>query len=223
MRLVDDRTTTARIRDAAITEFAANGVPATSVRTIATTAGVSPGLVIHHFGSKEELRHACDEYVAGVIRELKGTAMAAGAGFDMTAAIRSWDTDVPLAKYLAKTLVDGSPHVADLVDEMAGDAIAYVEAGVGTGLIKPSDYPEERAAVLLIWSLGALVLHEHLERLIGVDITADLSANPKAISPYVAPILELYSNGFLTETATQLMSEALVDAPTKPNQEKRPT
>lgn len=220
MRSTDDRTTTARIRDAAITEFAAKGVAATSVRTIATRAGVSPGLVIHHFGSKEDLRVACDEHITAIIRELKGTAMAAGGGFDITAALRSWDTGVPAANYLARTLVDGSPHVAELVDEMVGDAITYVETGVEAGLIKPSDYPRERAAILVIWSLGALVLHEHLERLIGVDITADLSTDPKAISPYMAPILELYSNGFLTETTVQLMSEAFVDAPVGTQQEK---
>ncbi len=220
MRLTDDRTTTARIRDAAITEFASKGVEATSVRTIAARADVSPGLIIHHFGSKEDLRVACDEYITAIIRELKGTAMAAGAGFDMTAAIRSWNGEVPIAKYLARTLVDGSPHVAELVDEMTNDAVTYVNTGVENGLIKPSDYPKERAAILMIWSLGALVLHEHLERLIGVDITADLSHDPKAMSPYMAPILELYSNGFLTETTVQLMSEAFVDAPAGTDQEK---
>ena len=87
MRSVDDRTTAARIRDAAIAQFAANGVAATSVRSIAATAGVSAGSVIHHFGSKENLRNACDEHVAAMIRDLKGGAMAAGGGFDIAAAL----------------------------------------------------------------------------------------------------------------------------------------
>jgi AcrR family transcriptional regulator len=219
MRSRDDRTTTARIRDAAITEFAANGVDGTSIRTIATSAGVSAGLVIHHFGSKEGLRVACDEYVAGIIREVKGGAMASGGGFDVTAAFRTVG-EIPAAKYLARTLVDGSPHVAELVDEIANDAMKYVATGVDTGMIKPSDYERERAAILTIWGLGALVLHEHLERLIGVDITADFSNDPKAVSSYMAPILEIYANGFLTETTVELMSEAFVNAPKDPHQEK---
>jgi hypothetical protein len=148
--------------------------------------------------------------------------MAAGGGFDITAAIRSWDTDVPLAKYLARTIVDGSPQVAQLVDEIVGDAVAYIATGVETGLIKPSRYPQERAAILTIWSLGALVLHEHLERLIGVDITSDISGNPTAISAYVAPILEIYSNGFITEPTERLMTAALVDGPAETEQEKEP-
>ncbi len=58
----EDLTTRARIRDAAVLRFGREGFGA-SVRTVAADAGVSPGLVIHHFGSKDGLRAACDEYV----------------------------------------------------------------------------------------------------------------------------------------------------------------
>ncbi|MBA2317802.1 MAG: TetR family transcriptional regulator, partial [Euzebyales bacterium] len=42
-----DRTGRARIRDAAIACFAANGVAGTSLKTIAAAAGLSPALVVH--------------------------------------------------------------------------------------------------------------------------------------------------------------------------------
>jgi AcrR family transcriptional regulator len=219
MRSSNDRTTAARIRDAAITEFAANGIDGTSVRTIATTAEVSPGLVIHHFGSKDNLRVACDEYVAGIIRDVKGGAMASGGGFDVTAAFRTVG-DIPASKYLARTLVDGSPHVAELLDEVVNDAVDYLATGVETGMIKPSNHERGRAAILVVWGLGALVLHEHLDRLIGVDITADFSKDPKAVSAYMAPILEIYAEGLLTETTVQLMSEAFVNVSPDTSQEK---
>jgi hypothetical protein len=145
--------------------------------------------------------------------------MASGGGFDVAAAFRAV-ADIPAAKYLARTLVDGSTHVAELVDEMVNDAVEYIAAGVETGMIKPSDNERDRAVILMIWGLGALVLHQHLERLIGVDITADFSQNPKAVSAYMAPILEIYSNGFLTETTIQLMSDAFLDVPPQAAQEK---
>jgi AcrR family transcriptional regulator len=221
MRSSDDRTTVARIRDAAITEFAANGVAGTSIRTIAAAAGVSPGLVIHHFGSKDELRVECDKHVATVIRELKSGAMAAGASFDPLAAMRAQHSGPPVAKYIARTLVDGSPHVAEIVDEMVADAEKYMEIGVGSGMIEPTRYPKERAAILTMWSLGALVLHEHLERQIGVDITADFRDDPKAATAYMAPALEI-AGGFITDTTVQLMSDAFV-ATEQENQEKETT
>ena len=50
-----DRTAKARIRDAAIECYAFHGDDCTA-RMVAEKAGVSPGLVIHHFGSMEGLR-----------------------------------------------------------------------------------------------------------------------------------------------------------------------
>ena len=215
----DDRTAISRIRDAAITEFATNGVDGTSIRKIATSADVSPGLVMHHFGSKDRLRVACDEYIASMLRDVKGEAMESGGGFDVMAAFRSVG-DLPAAKYLARTLVDGSPHVAELVDEIVGDAVKYMATGVETGMVKPTEDERGRAAILTIWGLGTLVLHEHLERLIGVDITADFSDDPEAASAYMAPVLEIYGQGVFTETTVQLMQEAFADATPENDQEK---
>lgn len=206
--VIDDRTAKARIRDVAIGIFAEQGMAATTVRKVASAAGVSPGLVMHHFGSMEGLRMACDEHVIAVIRDLKSGAMAAGAAFDPLAALRSQQSGPPFAKYLARTLVDESPHVAELVDELVTDAVGYVETGVQNGMLTPSKYPHERAAILTVWSLGALVLHEHLARLIGIDITEPLD-HPQAAASYVAPVLEILS-GFLTDTTVEMMSEAFV-------------
>lgn len=62
----EDLTAAARIRNAALEAFAADGVAATSIRDVAKRAGVSPGLVQHHFTNKDTLKRAVDEYVARV-------------------------------------------------------------------------------------------------------------------------------------------------------------
>lgn len=211
MRSADDRTALARIRDVAIAEFANNGVAGTSVRAIARSAGVSPGLVMHHFGSKDALRTACDKHVAAVIRRLKTEAMSAGASVDPIAAVRAHAEGPPLAKYLARTLIDGSPHVAELVDELVSDAEEYMEAGVASGMLKPTARPRERAALLTMWSLGALVLHEHVDRIMGVDITTDLGLDPAAGAPYVGAAVEILGEGLLTESAVGLIQSAFPD------------
>ncbi|SPL95857.1 Transcriptional regulator, TetR family [[Actinomadura] parvosata subsp. kistnae] len=74
----EDLTTRARIRDAAMTLFAEQGVKATTIRGIAEAAKVSPGLVQHHFGTKEALRLACDEYVLTYIRAQVGAGVTDG-------------------------------------------------------------------------------------------------------------------------------------------------
>jgi AcrR family transcriptional regulator len=203
-----DRTTRARIRDAALRRFAASGVDATSVRTIAGDAGVSPGSVIHHFGSKDALRVACDEHVAALIREQKRTAMAAGAGLDPLAAFRTYEEGPPLLAYLARTLTDGSPHVAELIDEMVRDAVDYMAQGEASGLLRPSEDPHGRAAVLMLWSLGAVVLHEHAERLLGVDLLGD----PAATERYSLPAMEILGRGIFTPEADEQLRERVTEA-----------
>jgi hypothetical protein len=93
------------------------------------------------------------------------------------------------------------------VDELVSDARAYIATGVETGMIRPSEYPRERAAILTIWMLGGLVLHEHLKRLIGVDITTDFSQDPEAMSSYAIPAVDILG-GFITETYRELVGEA---------------
>ena len=59
-----DLTARATIRNAALRLFADRGHDAVTVREIATQAGVSPALVVHHFGSKDGLRAEVDAFAA---------------------------------------------------------------------------------------------------------------------------------------------------------------
>src|SRR5690606_4981260 len=130
------RTTRARIRDAALARFAAEGVGKATIKAIAADAGVSAQLVVHHFGSKDGLAGACDEYVRDKIREQKQSAMAAGpAAADLFQTLRDRQDDGAVLAYLARRLVDDSPHVDRLVDEAVEDAVAYSEEGVRSGFL----------------------------------------------------------------------------------------
>ena len=59
-----DLTARATIRNAALRLFGERGPDAVTVREIATQAGVSPALVLHHFGSKDGLRAEVDAFAA---------------------------------------------------------------------------------------------------------------------------------------------------------------
>lgn len=204
----DDRTTKARIRDAAIWEIAERPVGSPTVRDIAASAGVSPGSVIHHYGSMEGLHQACNDHVAAVIRAYKRDAISHSDGFDILATLRGV-SDLPLVGYLAKAAVRDSAMAAELIDELVEDAVAYTEEGVEAGTILPSDNPRGRATILLLWSLGGLLLHDHLERLLGVDITdPHVLASPDA-EAYIAPAVEIMSNGILTDSYADQIRRAL--------------
>ena len=65
------RRTEARILDAASQIFLAAGYERTTIRAVASAAGVDAGLVMHYFGSKQELfRRVID---AAPVPEVSGT------------------------------------------------------------------------------------------------------------------------------------------------------
>ena len=68
-----------RLLDAAVACFAADGIAATSLRSIALNAGVTPALVNYYFGSKEQLLAAfVDERIAPAVQVLRESLLEAG-------------------------------------------------------------------------------------------------------------------------------------------------
>ncbi|WP_019631925.1 TetR/AcrR family transcriptional regulator [Actinomadura atramentaria] len=168
MHTEDDLTARARIRDAALREFAEHGVKGATIRGIARAAGVSPGLVQHHFGTKDGLRAACDEYTVDVIRTVKRDALDHGVEDPGVLGV-AVAIGLPIQRYLARSLVDGSPGAAALFDDSVAVTTDLLDQGSG-GLNRPdTDDLPGYAAVLTAMSFGLVVLHEHLGRALGAD------------------------------------------------------
>jgi AcrR family transcriptional regulator len=69
-----------RLLDAAVLCFAADGVAATSLRSIALKAGVTPALVNYYFGSKQQLLDAfIAERLTPVVQTLRESLLEAGS------------------------------------------------------------------------------------------------------------------------------------------------
>jgi len=120
-RLVKTLPSSARIRDAALEGFARGGVEATSIRDVATAAGVSPGLVQHHFPTKAALREAVDEHVLAIATETfrdfpnadSATEIQRELGDRVTAIIR----DHPIMlRYVSRSICDGEEAGLRLFD-----------------------------------------------------------------------------------------------------------
>ena len=169
MRSVDDVTAAARIRDAALALFPQNGFEKTTVRAIAEAAAVSPALVLHHFGSKDGLRQACDRHVIERIRTMKTEAIESDRLTDSSMMAEGFQMAGPLMRYAAWALTTGSPAAADLFDDFVSQSAHLIELAARHGAMEPSPDPQARAAVQLAMQMGALVMQEHLGRALGVD------------------------------------------------------
>lgn len=177
--------------------FGRQGVRGTSLKSIASLAEVSPALVIHHYGTKEGLREACDEHVVRSIRDTKSRAMAEGPGADLVSMASRMDEGRAVLRYLARVLVEGSPHLDALMDDLVESALDYTAEAERAGMVRPADDPRARMVVLTLWSMGVLVLHEQLHRMLGADV---LGEGGDAL-PYLRPASEILTHGVLTDQA----------------------
>lgn len=193
-----DLTTAARIRDAAIEVFGDEGFQV-GVRAIAKAAGVSPGLVNHHFGSKDGLRAACDERVLQLIRDEKVKALTAGSvAKGMLAALAEIEVYGPLVAYMVRSLQAGGPMALSLFDHMAEDAEVYIQQGVEAGTIKPSRDPAARARYLMTLNVGATLLWMQMHQKPGEKLDFR-KAIRELTEELTAPALEFYTQGILTD------------------------
>ncbi|MFC5815205.1 TetR/AcrR family transcriptional regulator [Nonomuraea harbinensis] len=164
----EDLTARARIRDAALAEFAERGFKGATLKAVADAAGVSVGLVQHHFGSKEGLREACDAHVRAT---MMGAAGQVQDGVEVTPDVIQgmYEANELSVRYLARALAEGWGVAAVLFDEGADAAERFLMENW------PDDFPpheskvRERAAVMAAMHLSTIVLHAHLSRRMGVD------------------------------------------------------
>ena len=168
-----DLTARARIRDAALEQFAEHGFEGATIRGIAEAAGVSPGLVQHHFGSKAGLRRACDDAVLELVRrKLRATQDGEITNPGFLAAL--YAAGRPLVRYLARAAVERSPAAATLLDEIVAGTEAFLTMTWPERFLRGSRRTRDAAAVLVAQSTGSLVLHEHLARQMGLDPATDV-------------------------------------------------
>ena len=191
----DDRTAVARIRDTAIEQWGEHGFNV-GLRSIAEAAGVSAALVIHHFGSKEGLRKACDDYIAEEIRTGKAASMETRDPADWFAQMAAVESYAPMMAYLVRSMQSGSELAKMLWRKMVDNAEQYLEEGVRSGLLKPSRDPRARARYLGITGGGSFFLYLQMH-----DTPTDLRAVLRDYTEeMILPALELYTHGLMTDS-----------------------
>jgi len=198
----DDRTTRAVIRDEALRLFAERGPDAVTVRQIAAAAGVSPGLVIHHFGSKDGLREAVDAHVlamfGAMLAELTtGDLYEPGAAGSLAEAVmKHLPPGSPVPGYLRRLLLAGGDSGRELFRRLYQGSQAALDAMARAGLAARGADPEVRAAILMSNDLAVLLLREHLAGVLGTD---PLSA--AGMARWGREMLAIYAAGLLATPA----------------------
>jgi AcrR family transcriptional regulator len=141
------RRTETRILDAATRIFFAAGYDRTTIRAVASAAGVDAGLVMHYFGSKQELfRRVID---AAPLPEI--SAAPEQAAEQLLASLASRLANEPAASLTLMRSMLTNPEAASA----ASTAIARYQAQIARAI--PADDADLRAAIISAITLGIMV------------------------------------------------------------------
>ena len=200
--VIDDGDLTARatIRNAALRLFADRGPDAVTVREIAKQAGVSPALVLHHFGSKDGLRAEVDAFAAqafdaileAVPNEELADMLAGGAaqGSLAEAFVRGFPPGSPLPGYLRRLLLTNDPAGAALFGRWYAATRRLLDVLGQMGVARPSADPDIRAAFFLVNDLALILLRNQIATAIGAD-----PLTPKGIERWAREASIVYAEG----------------------------
>jgi AcrR family transcriptional regulator len=164
----EESSTTERIRNAALKSFATYGTSATSLRSVAAAAGVSVGLVQHHFANKAGLIKAVDDHVLGLVIAAIAPPVP-GPPADSIAEMGTRVTRIvaeqpDIVDYLGRALIDGSPLGTTIFDTLAAFGIARWTQRDERAETRPDTDITWAALNALVLPLGTIILRGHIER-----------------------------------------------------------
>ncbi|MGV0594963.1 helix-turn-helix domain-containing protein [Mycolicibacterium porcinum] len=187
-----DLTARARIRDAAMRLYAEHGAGrATTIRAVAAEAGVTAGLVSHHFGTKQALRDACDAYVIDYLRGVVAEAVDHRKLADPAYLDSTFQRGLVVMRYLSRALADGSPTATVLFDDIVALTEQYLIDHPAQHSPERTNDTRSQAAVMVAMRLGMWVLSDHLVRALGAD-----SMNSQTMSRIGAALGDVLSAEF---------------------------
>lgn len=198
----EDLTARARIRDAALRQFGELGFERATIRGIAEAAGVSSGLVRHHFGSKEALREECDQFLIKALRRLNDDARADPRPTEVNPVAVAQQAFGAYQPYLARALAEG--RATAVFDEMVRMSEEWLEEADRARPDPPFADRKARATVGTAMSLAVPVLHQHISRGLGVDLDS-----PEGSHLLALVLLDIYSHPTLTPEAAASLRDAL--------------
>ena len=201
-----DLSAAAAIRIAAMGLFAERGYAGVTVRQVAAAAGVSPALVIHHYGSKEQLRAVIDERVAAfaesLLADLDRAPADGGASVAQLFADRL-EREPAMAGYMRRMLSDGGPAGVDLFGRLYEVTRAGMRQLEQAGVIRAARDDTVRDAFLLCNDLAVLLFRPHLTQVVGID---PLSRD--GLVRWSAEVVDVYCGGVLCRPPGQMRTAA---------------
>ena len=196
----DDLKAAAVIRNAAMRLFAERGAAAVTIREIAAAAGVSPGLVMHHYGSKDGLKDAVERRAVAFFEEMTGELARVGeeGGSASLAELFAGrlESEPAMTGYVRRLLADGGEAADALFARLFEATEAGMRSLVAAGIARPAQDERIRTAFLLANDLALVLLHRQIARATGTD-----PLTREGLASWTAAVMDVYTGGVFAAPA----------------------
>jgi TetR/AcrR family transcriptional regulator, regulator of cefoperazone and chloramphenicol sensitivity len=179
MRIAEaDPSTRTRIREAALRLVAERGLAGSSIRDVAKEAGVSPGLVQHHFRTKERLKQEVDAWVLDRLRAEFQSVTVSGSMAQVSdlfcqAVVRFGTSHPELPAYISRTMLEGGPMAEAMFDGLIRLTRANLDLVAERGGVRPGlDMVWASIQLTMMW-VGPLLLQPLIERHLDQPLISD--------------------------------------------------
>jgi AcrR family transcriptional regulator len=170
-----DLSTSAQLREITLRLFAEHGIQTTSIRMVATAAGVSPGAVLHHYPSKKALEAAVREDVLrrvfDAVHVVSPTQPPLDAVVNRLKAYSALLQSQPyLADYIRRVYAEGGDESVEFFRMMLEAVRTELSARVAAGNAREFDDPEVGLALYCHLVSAPVLIRPQLEAIIGLDL-----------------------------------------------------
>lgn len=167
----EDLTSRARIRNAALHQFAVKGFAGTPLRAIASEAGVAIGLIGHYFGSKEGTREGVEAWIVELFTAAldRADTRSTDGVADVTirdASVAQMLQDNPLVVGYLRRQVLELPTEGTLISRLASLSRESVEAMRNAGQASSSRDRVEQVVTVMVRQLGRLFLQPLVDQIV---------------------------------------------------------
>ncbi len=197
---MDPVTAKARLRQAALCAFGEKGfgVP---VREIADRAGVSAGLIAFHFGSKEGLREAVEDYVFERFWEVvhvAGDDPATNEQARRSALVEAFRQNPEVVAFFRRVFSDDSERSRAFIRRLVDIELAQLSQQSRDGALR--DLPDETMVAFVITAMhvGLMTMAPAVEEAFGASFFA-----PEVLDRWFAAQWDLLTNGLYGGSRTK--------------------
>jgi AcrR family transcriptional regulator len=162
--------TRANLIEVATNAFARDGFATTSLRSIAKEAGVSPALVVHHFGSREKLVEECIVKSLGLWVSEKQQFVDVSLSTSLSQWQSSVDQHGSKLQFFRQVLLAGGEPANILFSRMVQEAQMVIDSQVEKGQIRKLENRDDLALLMTLNGLAPLLLQEQMANLLGQSL-----------------------------------------------------